>query len=204
MKKILLTSVIFMAVTAAVAQHSYVGIKGGVNFSRLTFKDGDATDFRTGFHAGLLSHIHLNKEFAIQPELLYSSQGDENTISVFGVTANQKTKLDYITVPVLIQYMFDNGFRVQAGPQVGFLVKAESKIGEITSNQKNSFESTDLGLAAGIGYLSTSGLGIDGRYVFGLSNINKSGSPVTHSNVAQFGLFYMFHHTANKGIKHRN
>lgn len=203
MKKILLFSVIIFACAQSFAQHSYFGIKGGVNFSRLTAKDGDATDFRTGFHVGFLSHNHLNKTFAIQPELLYSSQGDESAL--IGSNNTIKRKLNYITVPVLIQYMFDNGFRLQAGPQIGFLVKAESEVGGLTVNLKNSFESTDIGLAAGIGYLSPSGLGIDGRYIFGLSSINKNApAPVTHSNVAQFGLFYMLHHTANKNIKHRN
>ncbi len=100
--------------------------------------------------------------------------------------------------------MFDNGFRLQAGPQIGFLVKAERILLGTNANAKDIYESTDIGLAAGIGYLSPSGLGIDGRYVFGLSNINKNTvAPVTHSNVAQFGLFYMFHHTANKHTKHR-
>ncbi len=202
MKKIVLSFALVMAAAAAFCQHSYLGIKGGANFSRFTVKDGEATDFRTGFHAGLLSHIHLNKEFALQPELLYSAQGDETKL--IGNSTTIRRKLNYITIPVLLQYMFHNGFRLQAGPQVGFLLNAKSELAGITTNLKNSFESTDLGLAAGVGYLSPSGLGIDGRYVFGLSNIYKPGSPVIHSNVAQFGLFYMFHHTANKNIKHRN
>ncbi len=74
MKKILLTSLIICATTMGFAQNAHFGLKGGVNFSRFTYKDNDATDFRTGFHAGLLTHIHINKQFAIQPELLYSTQ----------------------------------------------------------------------------------------------------------------------------------
>lgn len=202
MKKILLASVILLCATATFAQHSYFGIKGGVNFSRLTYKGANATDFRTGFHAGLLEHVHINKTFAIQPELLYSSQGDESTL--IGVNTAIKRRLNYISLPIIVQYMFDNGFRLEAGPQIGFLIKAESKFGAGSANIKDGIESTDFGLAAGIGYLGKSGLGIDGRYVFGLSNIDKSNTVTSHSNVAQFGLFYMFHHTANKNIRHRN
>ncbi len=199
MKKILLLSLIIITSTLSFSQKAHFGLKGGVNFSRFTFKDNDATDYRTGFHAGILSHIHLNKQFAIQPELLYSTQGAEKISPI-----NSKTKLDYINIPILLQYMFDNGFRLQAGPQIGFLVKAERILLGTNANAKDIYESTDIGLAAGIGYLSPSGLGIDGRYVFGISNINDASSAEVHNNLAQFGLFYMFHHTANKHTKHRN
>ncbi len=110
MKKILLLSLIIITSTLSFSQKAHFGIKGGVNFSRFTFKDNDATDYRTGFHAGILSHIHLNKQFAIQPELLYSEQGDEST--VLGNNNKLDRKVNYINIPVLLQYMFDNGFKL--------------------------------------------------------------------------------------------
>jgi len=39
--------------------------------------------------------------------------------------------------------------------------------------------------------LSASGLGVDGRYNFGISDINNAGSNEIKNNVFQLGLFYM-------------
>jgi hypothetical protein len=50
-----------------------------------------------------------------------------------------------------------------------------------------------------VGYLTSSGIGLDARYVFGLSNINddKNGA-VIQSNVFQFGLFYQLSDTKKR------
>jgi hypothetical protein len=53
------------------------------------------------------------------------------------------------------------------------------------------FKSTDVAWTFGLGYLTYSGLGIDGRYNLGLSNINKAGGNTLKNNVFQVGLFYM-------------
>lgn len=90
---------------------------------------------RTFPNLGLLGHIHLNSQWAVQPELVYSSQGAKS--------AGTEQKLDYINVPLLLQYMFDNGFRLQAGPQLGLLVRADNK---------NDLNSIDLGVGLGAGH----------------------------------------------------
>ncbi len=59
----------------------------------------------------------------------------------------------------------------------------------------NNFKSTAFSIPLGIGYLTTSGLGFDARYVFGLSNINENSGPTIQSNVFQFGIFYQFNDT---------
>jgi hypothetical protein len=56
---------------------------------------------------------------------------------------------------------------------------------------KNRFKQSDLGWAFGIGFLSTSGLGVDARYNLGLSDITKGRGNVKN-RVWQFGLFYQF------------
>ena len=96
--------------------------------------------------------------------------------------------------------MFNNGFRLEGGPQIGFLLNAKTKSGNVTVNN-TSFKSTAFSIPLGVGYLTSSGVGLDARYVFGLSNINDSeNGPTIQSNVFQLGLFYqlsdpkMFHH----------
>ena len=89
--------------------------------------------------------------------------------------------------------MFDNGFRIEAGPQVGFLMNAKTKVGNNSTDIKNNLKSAVFSIPLGLGYVTMSGLGFDARYNFGISNIYKTdAAPVTHSNVFQFDIFYQF------------
>jgi len=183
MKKI--TTLILFAILCSsfiFAQHStQFGIKGGVNFSALHV-DQQSSTHRTGINAGVLAHIHLNSHFALQPEAMYSSQGAE-------YTDNVKTKLHYINVPVLVQYMFGKGVRLQTGPQVSFLTSAETKtpVAEIDGN--NVFKKTDFAWSVGAGYLTGPGLGFDVRYNLGLTDISKNNADLKN-RVWQVGIFY--------------
>lgn len=189
MKKVLILSLVIFSASALKAQTPAFGIKAGPNFSNILVKGGNSTDYLTGLHAGVLAHIHLSKTWALQPEVLYSGQGGQETAG----SLTNKTRLNYLNIPVLLQYMFDNGFRLEAGPQVGFLVSAKNKSNGLESDVKGSFKSPDLSFPIGLGYLSNSGLGIDGRWVPGISDIQKSGNSRKNS-VFQLGLFYQFDH----------
>lgn len=178
------------AVSAQKMRNMNLGIKAGVNGYTL---DKYAADnrWKTGFHAGLLSHIHLNKQWALQPELTYSMQGTEY---VSGGVKSQ-VKLGYINVPVLVQYMFNNGFRLEAGPQVGFLLSAKSETNDVKTDIQDNFSNIDVSIGAGLGYVHPpTGLGIDARYNFGLNNINEVGSSDVSNRGFQVGLFYLFKH----------
>ena len=112
---------ILMAGTAN-AQHINIGIKIGLNVYNIHNDNGAKYDSKNGIHLDLLGHIHINKQFAMQPELVYSGQGAKFTVS--GIET--KIKLGYINMPVIFQYMFNKGFSLQAGPQVGFLISAKT------------------------------------------------------------------------------
>ena len=189
MKKISLVFCALLIMGASWSQGPKFGLKGGLNVSTLS-DDKDELGSRLGFHAGLLSHIHISPQFAIQPEVVYSSQGAKYTVT----DGEHSLALNYINIPVNLQYMFDNGFRLQTGPQVGFLAGVNDKRdGTETDNfTSDDFKTIDFSWTAGLGYLTQSGLGIDARYNFGLSNINDFGDAERRNNVFQVGLFYMF------------
>ena len=165
-----------------------LGIKGGLNVATLNLEEDEDNESRLGLHAGLLAHIHLAPQWALQPEVVYSGQGTE--------IGDFKLKNDYINVPIMIQYMFDNGFRLEAGPQLGFLIKAkiEGNGAEVTNTE--DYKKTDIGVGLGLGYLSYSGIGINARYNLGLTDINDADdiTPASkiQNRVFQVGLFYMF------------
>ena len=188
MKRILLAGAVLLAMQTGFAQQPHVefGLKGGVNLANIKVEGNSNTDSRTGFYAGGLAHIHLTRSFAIQPEVMYSAQGAEN--------GNTKLKASYVNIPVLAQYMFGNGFRLQTGPQLGILAGSEIKNGGTEADLDDVFKTTDFSWSFGTSYLFNSGVGIDARYNLGLSNINKNENPEWKNRVWQLGLFYQFKH----------
>jgi hypothetical protein len=169
-----------------------IGIKGGMNIYNVHNDNNTKYDSRLGYHFGLLGHIHFNSHFAFQPEIVFSAQGaktDNGTI---------KNNLDYINVPALFQFMFDNGFRLQAGPQVGFLISAKSKNNNIITDNKSDFQPIDFGISIGASYIfPPTGFGIDARYNLGLSNINKNSAVNSTNRGLQLGWFYIFGYNIN-------
>jgi hypothetical protein len=98
--------------------------------------------------------------------------------------------------------MFDNGFRLQAGPQAGILISAKSKSNNNITDFKNDFNPIDFGVSIGASYVVPStGFGIDARYNLGLSNINKNSSVNSTNRGIQLGMFYIFGHNSKVLLK---
>ncbi|MBC7874975.1 MAG: PorT family protein [Ferruginibacter sp.] len=185
MKKLLgLLIIFFISLSSLQAQQTVFGIKAGYNSSSIEVDNGSDYDSKSGLHVGGLAHIHVSKHFAVQPELVFSCQGGERP--------NSKLKLSYINLPILAQYMVSNGLRLQTGPQVGFLVAAEQKVGDISFDVDDAYDNIDLSWVIGGGYLFSSGIGIDLRYNIGVSDIIDGGNTDAMNRVLQLGLFYQF------------
>jgi len=180
-----------LATGAATAQSVNLGIKGGLNVFNLESDPDQNYKSRTNFNGGLLGHIHLSPQFSLQPEVMYSGQGAEFKTG----NVDSDLKLGYINVPVQLQYMFDNGFRIQGGPQVGFLVNAKTEIGNTEIDVKNQFKTVDFGITAGLSYVHPpTGFGVDARYNLGLSDISESAANEIKNRGFQIGVFYLFKH----------
>jgi hypothetical protein len=193
MKKISLFLCALSLTATVFAQQAAIGLKAGLNVANLK-NSGYDMGSKLGFNGGLLAHIHLSPNLALQPEAVYSSQGAKYTVS----GSEHNLSLNYINIPLQLQYMFANGFRLQTGPQVGFLAGVKDKIGNNETGYFTSqdFKTVDFSWSAGLSYLSTSGLGVDGRYNFGISDINNTGGNEIKNNVFQLGLFYMLNSNA--------
>ncbi|WP_100611490.1 porin family protein [Confluentibacter lentus] len=180
MKKLLLSAVIaIFAMSNVNAQEVKFGAKAGVNFASLSGDDADGLDGRTSFHVGALAEIGISEKFAVQPELLYSSQGasfEDNNL-----------KMDYINLPILAKFLVAEGFSIEVGPQVGFLISADAEGEDV----KDAFKSTDFSGALGLGYKLESGLNFAARYNLGLGNI-ADGDGDIKNNVIQLSVGYFF------------
>jgi hypothetical protein len=190
-KTLILAATVLFAFGANAQMKAHFGVKAGMNASELHVKNAELKpQTKIGFHAGALAHIHADgSPFAFQPEIMYSLEGAKSKM----VGDKYSTDMHFINVPLLAQYMFDNGFRIEAGPQFGFLMAAKAKSGGSTTDVKNGYKSTAISLPVGIGYLTSSGLGFDARYSFGLSDLSKTkGDNKLTGNNFQFGIFWQF------------
>ena len=175
------------------------GLKGGLNFSMFTGDGTDDFDGRASFHVGAVAEFPMIDQFSIQPELLYSSQGDQ--MSVEGIDV--KFKMDYLTVPVMAKYYVSEGFSLEAGPQLGFLLSAKVDGGGVSLDIKDLIKSIDFGLGFGLGYKLDNGLNFSGRYYVGITNFVESDGylldePISsdgsknYNNVFQLSIGYFF------------
>src|SRR5690606_25716845 len=142
---------------------------------------------RTGLHIGALAEFKLTEQFAIQPELLYSMQGAKE--EDFG--EEYDTNLDYLNIPIMAKYYITENLTVEAGPQIGFLMSAESDGEDI----KDGMNSMDFGINGGVGYQLPMGLFFQARYYAGLSNTyDGEGSDdfKMPNNVFQLSVGYKF------------
>lgn len=198
MKKVILAAFVLGSTTIAFAQQQVkFGPKAGLNFANLSGLDN--TEMKTGFHVGAVTEIKFNEKFSIQPEVVYSAQGAKNTATVPVLGEVKSTwNNDYINIPIMAKYYIVDGFSVEAGPQVGFLVKSEAKIengnSSVKDDTKDDFKSTDFGLGFGLAYDLPVGMFVNARYNLGLSDIrnNTSSGDAIKNNVIQVGIGYKF------------
>lgn len=167
MKKLMVIMVIAtFAFTTSSAQDISYGIKTGANFSSITGDEVDDLDGRTSINVGGVVNIGIGELFAVQPEILYSTQGA--TWELDGVKSTYK--LDYINIPIMVDYTVAEGFSLQGGPQIGFNITSEIETDGETE-ELDDVESLDLGIGIGAQYRLPMGLFFQARYVIGLSDI---------------------------------
>jgi len=185
MKKIILAALLFIAAsTTSEAQLVKFGVKAGVNFANQT---GDATDAPgidkegiTSYHAGLVAEIKLLDRFAIQPELLYSTQGAtyKNAVTEF------KNELGYLSIPVMAKFYLTDSFSLEVGPQASFLLSEKDNV------DFEDAETFEFGVNAGLGFKLTENFFIQGRYGLGLTEAAKD-ADVKNSTV-QLSVGFLF------------
>ncbi|WP_426058861.1 porin family protein [Hymenobacter sp. B1770] len=177
-----------------------LGVKAGASLSRLVGEDAKSLENIFGFHAGLLANLSLSNHIAFQPELLYSQKGMKQPNNSSPVIEKLYTtyRFNYVDVPLAF-HVNTNGFFIEAGPQVGFLVSAKSKFGNASTDIESRYNTIDFGYLAGLGYQRKSGLGAGLRYNGAFTNIGKEslqGSTTyqdrTRNSAFQLYLTYSF------------
>lgn len=211
MKKISLIALAFCTSAAVFAQDQptlrtematrpYFGLKAGVNLANFRMSDDPDTntDTKTSFLAGFVGHIPIGSMLAFQPELLYMGAGAKSSETTTGVTTTIEQDLHYIALPLMLQVKpGGSGFFIEAGPQLGYLIRAKAESGGMEVDNKESFDKFDFAVNGGLGFTTRVGFGISARYSYGLANILKDDGGTGSDNMIkntgfQFGLHYLF------------
>lgn len=175
------------ATTGAKAQKVGFGVKGGLNLSTWT---QDESKWRVGFHVGGFANIKFNKMFAIQPELMYSMEGnawkiESPEVAGYYANVNYHTTAHKLIVPVMFQFTPIRELTLEAGPQFGFnlslkghmdvdtnipeaLLPDDLRDGDIDYDD-DAYNTFELGLALGARFNIAKNMSVGARYVYGLT-----------------------------------
>jgi hypothetical protein len=173
MKTKLFSLIVVLLITHAAMAQFHVGIRAGTNISKIEGKSFKQ-EFSYGYLLGGFAEIGLGRKFFLQPEVLfnqYTSTLDSNFSHVYqGVFRSDqgKVKLNYLSVPILLNYKLLGPISIQAGPQFGVLID-QSKT--LLQNGGQAFKNGDFSMLAGV-QVKLAMLRVTGRYAIGLSNIN--------------------------------
>ena len=168
---------------------------------------GDLTEgikFRFSGHGGIFVESEFTNKFALQTELLYSSQGFQFSSDLLALE-NQgsnsdendfrtNVQLNYLTVPVLGKFALNKRLAVEFGPQFGFLLNQVSKIKNLDqrddtipdnrTSTPGNFQ-LDYGVVAGLDFEINDAISIEPRFYIGLRNrLNGLGGQLQNYNVA--------------------
>ena len=168
----LLPAFMIIAPSSARAQAEF-GVLGGVTFGNISNKGvlpGNLST-RTGFAGGGYVGYRFGV-FGVGAEAMYAQRGLKSDESI----ATADTKLDYVDIPAYIKVNIPvPGVRPYAylGPQVSFEVGCASSDGAACSNPNR--KKTDFAglIGAGVRFGPDNiGVGVEARYVYGLTDLN--------------------------------
>ncbi|MEY4629659.1 MAG: hypothetical protein RLZZ595_1985 [Bacteroidota bacterium] len=189
MKRLFVFSALVLSGFFVNAQGFSFGPKVGANItgnSGLQFKNG----YNFGYHLGGFAEVMLSKTIGIQPELLWSQTSLTTSSSLSDIYSTSlpeltKIKLNYITIPLLLNIRPAKFITFQVGPQFGIL---QDKKNSVATNVQSAFKSGDFSMLAGI-QLKVLAFRFYGRYGIGLSNINDlANQDAWKSKTLQLGI----------------
>lgn len=178
------------------ASNVSLGVKGGVDLSRVMFTPSVKQSFAMGMNAGLTFRYIEENHFGLIAEINYEQRGWKEDFESYPFEYTRT--IDYIQIPFLAHIYFGRRgkFFFNAGPEVGFKI-GESTTANFDYNNLGSVKDfpsglrttyqyqlaaenkIDYGISAGLGgefsLNKRNSIYIEGRFYYGLGNVLKSG-----------------------------
>lgn len=183
-KKILIISIVSVLFIQNVFSQIELGVKGGFSLVNLktTIVNADIqttnpfkNTVKPSFHFGGFGIYEISEKINLQGEFIYSNKGTKST--------EASVSLHYISIPILVNYSVYDNLYLQGGPEIGFLMAARTKVGDVNFDSKELYNNVvDFSLNLGVKYQVSSDLHVDLRYVLGLSDLwdDDNGDAVSH------------------------
>ena len=182
MRKIVLLIIMAVCGLSQVRGQDF-GVKAGYNYSTFSGETSSLSTIEglSGFYIGGLVELPISNVLSIQPELIFSRQGVawKRELKGFGMSVNINNadiSLDYLNIPVMAKVNLGPLF-LQGGVQFGFLM-SKPEIGNYIANvrigsllDKDSYNSFDFGVGAGLGFNLNRHLFVEARYTHSLTNV---------------------------------
>ena len=171
-KTILIATLFFSTLTTIQGQSVKLGLKAGLNYANQTGTNltVDSENYKkeaiSSYHAGLVAEINLFEGLALQPELLYSTQGATYK-GISGTIGDITNKVGYLAIPVMIKIGLSKSISLELGPQASFLLSEKDNVNLYKSN------TFDFAVAGGLGLKVTKSIFLQARYGLGLTEISK-------------------------------
>ncbi|NIF04974.1 PorT family protein [Chryseobacterium sp. Tr-659] len=220
MKKLLPIALISLIGINLNAQKNTVGIRTGVGRSTLQtdYADSDFDFSSKGIitaHVAIFLEHKLNENFALQTELGFARAGGRNRWN-YQVDESRNydivnaISLGKLNIPLMAKYYFNENFNINAGANLAFVVAAESKYRtngkdglELYTNLlreaediKKKIKTFEVNPFLGVEFHLSKKIFIDGRYIFGISDISKNnngeGYNKLKSSSFQIGIGFKF------------
>ena len=179
MKKIAFLIIIAICGFSQVRAQNF-GVKAGYNYSTLSGETSSISTIEglSGFYIGGLVELPISNMLSIQPELIFSRQGVDLRQGLKNLSIRTDTseiRLDYLNIPVMAKVNLGPLF-LQGGVQFGFLV-SKPKVNRLTNTSlfplldKDSYNSFDFGVGAGLGVKLNQHFFVETRYTYSLTNV---------------------------------
>lgn len=193
MKKYVLSVVLLVAVCISAKAQFSLGIKGGVNFSKI-----DADNFHsssvTGYQAGVFARI--GSSLYVQPEVYLNSSGGDFDSNSNGTAYNAHVKFTNLTVPLLLGHSFGSknlNFRLMVGPEYTYVLSKNETFSdnfEAAFQDFGKYKNSTIGFQAG-GGVDIGPITADLRYQGGLSKVNSNFGQTQHLWALSVGFKFL-------------
>lgn len=197
-------SILFITLFTLIGQVSYsqvvIGLKTGANLSHPKYRYPLFADVEPNsnlsFHAGLLANIDINDKLLVRPELLYSVKGYK--IPAYYTRNAGRVDLHYINIPLLLGYKPIEKVIILLGPEVGWLAMAILTYPGSKDDTVERYNRIDMGVDLGIAYNLSPKFGLELRYSYGFTPLDRYESDVSDKHIKdgknrtlQLGIFYL-------------
>ena len=218
MKTKFFSLLVAVVLTAGYAQAQFhVGINVGLASTGMygtsipVFGDDAKIENRSGFQAGIVGEYRLGRYFAVQPGLIYATQGYVARMNYanLGREIEVDFGLNYLQVPIKALGKLPLGrianLFLEAGPYVGYALNGNVTTkgivdGSVTDKQKqkiefgkneDGFKRLDFGAGFGLG-VQVGPVQVDMEYKLGLANLSSYSEVNMKNDCLMIGVSFFF------------